>query len=588
MKFWQFATFLFALFLCIGVKASNYWSDPPHQEVRRTVLEQSESWRPGLIKEDLLVLDSIFSNNVLSEVVTSRIKKERFMVVDSVAIGQRMLFNQNGELYLTEHFRNGKLERVDCLYPRHQNLIPNGSFEQVGNIKEHIIYTDFRLISSWASDFEHERTVQLDELRLEGKDTVRLDKVTDTYYNEVPDCHATVITESFFVFRNGILEDSIFSKVIFNRWSGEPCIIPKHNCNYYEQGLDLANWKSLGKVSPKILNGPAKKPHHPLEGYISYHRHFDTVCGNHFAQLMALGWKNTPCIVRTAHPVLLNRLNTTLQKGRQYKLSFWVWKPQVFAQEFQFAVGFWQNEPPQTNAFPTNNLLIVSDFENDVIGEWYKVDLVFRAADFFRYLTVGFHNYEPSPPYNNTVASCYLDSFVLVPENIADQDVDKLFYPDIFLAEHPEETNLLLGDNVDKTEIPVSPARLESQNDLETEEKATEIAELNFGPILFETNSTDLNFEALKTIDSLVQFLKENGQWRIEITGHTDNTGTHEHNLDLSARRATSVADYLVGRGIEEERLHIKALGSTVPFDTNETPEGMQKNRRVEFKLFAD
>jgi outer membrane protein OmpA-like peptidoglycan-associated protein len=588
MKLWPFLITLLALFPFIGVGASNQWNKHSSREVGRTVLERKETFRPGIIKEDLLVLDSIFENNVLSEVVTSRIKKERFVVVDSVAVGQRMLFNTQGELFLTEHFSNGKLERVDCLYPRHQNLIPNGSFEQVGDIKEHIIYTDFRLISTWASDFEHERIVQLDELRLEGKDTVRLDKVTDTYYNEVPDCHATVITESFFVFRNGILEDSIFSKVIFNRWSGKPCIVPKHNCNYIGNFTEIQGWQSIGNFSPKIINGPAKKPHHPLEGSISYHRHFETICGNHFAQVKGFPWHQGQCVVRTAHPVLLNRLNTSLQKGRQYKLSFWIWKPQVFAQEFQFAVGFWQNEPDETNVFPEKNLLIVSDFENDVIGEWYKVDLVFRAADFFRYLTVGFHNYEPSPPYNNTVASCYIDSFVLVPDDIADQDVDKLFYPDIILAAHPEESNLLAADCEDTTEQPVSPAGVESQIDLEGEKKVNEISEFSFGPILFETNSADLNFEAFQMLDRLVRFLKENSHRKLQIIGHTDNAGTPELNLDLSTRRAGSVAEYIVGRGIEEERLHIKGLGSTMPADTNETPEGMQKNRRVELSLYAE
>lgn len=588
MKLWRFTIILLALFPFIRVEASNPWDKQFPREIKRTVLEREETFRPGIIKEDLLVLDSIFVNNVLSEVLTSRIKKERFVVVDSVAVGQRMLFNTQGELFLTEHFRNGKLERVDCLYPRQQNLIPNGSFEEVGEIMEHVNYTDSRLMSSWASDFEHERTVELNELRLEGKDTVRLDKVTDTFYNEVSDCHATVITESFFVYRNGILEDSIFSKVIFNRWSGEPCIIPQHNCNYYEQGLDLANWKSLGKVSPKILNGPAKKPHHPLEGFISERRNFDTICGNHFAQVRALGWENTPCIVRTAHPVLLNQLNTTLQKGRQYKLSFWIWKPQVFAQEFQFAVGFWQNEPDETKVFPEKNLLLVSDFENDVIGEWYKVNLVFRATDFFRFLTVGFHSYEPSQRLLRPSASCYLDSFVLVPEDIADPDVDKLFYQDIILAAHPEEFNLLAGDGEEITELPVSKAGIEPQSGLEVEKKVAEMPEFSFGPILFATNSADLNFEAIQILDRLAQFLKENIYWELQITGHTDNAGTPDHNLDLSTRRAGSVAEYLIGIGIEEKRLEIKGLGSTGPVDTNETPEGMQKNRRVELRLYAE
>ncbi|MBW6497035.1 MAG: OmpA family protein [Bacteroidales bacterium] len=587
MKFWQFATFLFALFLCIGVKASNHWSDPPHQEVRRTVLEREETFRPGVIKEDLLVLDSIFVNNMVSEVVTSRIKKERFVVVDSVAVGQRMLFNNQGELFLMEHFRNGKLERVDCLYPRHQNLIPNGSFEQVEDINEHLINTDSKIFSSWANDFEHDRTVELDEIRVEGKDTIRFERVTDLYFSETPKCERTLEIESFFVYRNSKLVDSIFSRVISYRLRGG-CFLVPHNCNYSDLGMDVANWNSLGKLSPKILNWPRKTPHHPLEGFISHHRNFKTVCGNNFAQITSKFCDNPHCIVLASNPLIISRLATTLPKGRHYKLSFWVWKPRVYEPASQLTVGFWKNEPDESIASFSENSLVVSDFHNPVIGEWYKVDLQFVAADFFRYLTVGFHQNESTKDPSYQTVTSYLDSFVLVPEDIVDQDVDKLFYPDIILAAHHDETNLLAGDGEDKTEQPVSPAGVEPQIDLEGEKKVTEISEFSFGPILFETNSADLNFEAFQILDSLAQFLKENSHWELQITGHTDNAGTPVHNLDLSTRRAGNVADYLIGKGIEETRLNIKGLGSTGPVDTNETPEGMQKNRRVELRLYVD
>jgi hypothetical protein len=172
-------------------------------------------------------------------------------------------------------------------------------------------------------------------------------------------------------------------------------------------------------------------------------------------------------------------------------------------------VGLWQNEPLETSTLEINKLLIVSDFGNAVTGEWYKVDLQFVAADFFRYLTVGFHQIESTknPPYPTVI--CYLDSFVLVPEDIADQDVDKLFYPDIILAAHPEESNLLAADGEDKTELPVSSVRLEPHSGLEVEKKVAEMPEFSFGPILFETNSANLNFEAFQMLDSLARFLKK-------------------------------------------------------------------------------
>jgi len=69
------------------------------------------------------------------------------------------------------------------------------------------------------------------------------------------------------------------------------------------------------------------------------------------------------------------------------------------------------------------------------------------------------------------------------------------------------------------------------------------------------------------------------------VQGHTDNTGTREHNLELSQKRAGSVVAYLVEKGVEAGRLEAKGYGPDVPIADNATPEGQEQNRRVEFKI---
>ena len=71
----------------------------------------------------------------------------------------------------------------------------------------------------------------------------------------------------------------------------------------------------------------------------------------------------------------------------------------------------------------------------------------------------------------------------------------------------------------------------------------------------------------------------------IEISGHTDNSGNEANNLRLSGARAKSVADYLIGKGINKERIKIKGYGSSQPIAENKSEEGRAKNRRVEFKI---
>jgi outer membrane protein OmpA-like peptidoglycan-associated protein len=72
---------------------------------------------------------------------------------------------------------------------------------------------------------------------------------------------------------------------------------------------------------------------------------------------------------------------------------------------------------------------------------------------------------------------------------------------------------------------------------------------------------------------------------KIEISGHTDNTGSDAHNKELSANRATSVKTYLEKFGIAPLRLVAKGYGSSKPNASNDNEEGRAKNRRIEIRI---
>ena len=105
--------------------------------------------------------------------------------------------------------------------------------------------------------------------------------------------------------------------------------------------------------------------------------------------------------------------------------------------------------------------------------------------------------------------------------------------------------------------------------------------------IFFETNKFDVEKESKIELEKLVFFLNQNKTVQILIGGHTDNSGSTKHNLELSENRAKAVYDYLVQKGIATNRLSYKGFGESKPIADNATEEGKQQNRRTEFTITA-
>lgn len=101
----------------------------------------------------------------------------------------------------------------------------------------------------------------------------------------------------------------------------------------------------------------------------------------------------------------------------------------------------------------------------------------------------------------------------------------------------------------------------------------------------FETGKATLEPESYKVLDELVAYLNRKVDERIELGGHTDNVGSAAANLKLSQERAQSVKNYLVARGISEDRVEARGYGMTEPVAENTTEEGRAQNRRTEVKI---
>ena len=136
----------------------------------------------------------------------------------------------------------------------------------------------------------------------------------------------------------------------------------------------------------------------------------------------------------------------------------------------------------------------------------------------------------------------------------------------------------------------------ETYNDFEDEDGVPDVApkpveeavmeeDLKLHVVHFEVNKDVLTKEDKEFLGRVAASMKKLPKTRIQIQGHTDNTGGDEINVPLSLNRAKVVKEYLVSLGIAADRMEVKGFSSEKPIDTNDTPEGRAKNRRADMVI---
>ncbi|OSZ81842.1 hypothetical protein CAP35_00815 [Chitinophagaceae bacterium IBVUCB1] len=124
-------------------------------------------------------------------------------------------------------------------------------------------------------------------------------------------------------------------------------------------------------------------------------------------------------------------------------------------------------------------------------------------------------------------------------------------------------------------------------------DEITPVYTFSVSNVYYDYDKADLRPESVASLDSVVNFLKDNPSFNVEVYSFTDGKGKDDYNKKLSEKRAQSVIDYLVGAGIEQTRLVAKGFGAAMPAAPNTTngkdnPTGRQLNRRTEFRIVTD
>jgi outer membrane protein OmpA-like peptidoglycan-associated protein len=117
------------------------------------------------------------------------------------------------------------------------------------------------------------------------------------------------------------------------------------------------------------------------------------------------------------------------------------------------------------------------------------------------------------------------------------------------------------------------------------EKRDKERTNFKFQPIYFDHDKAEIRPEYFDFLNRMVRVVDGHSDLRIKVTGHTDADGSDEYNFELSKKRAQILIDYFVSKGLNKDRIEIDFKGEKSPIDNNNTPEGKQHNRRVDFSF---
>lgn len=106
-----------------------------------------------------------------------------------------------------------------------------------------------------------------------------------------------------------------------------------------------------------------------------------------------------------------------------------------------------------------------------------------------------------------------------------------------------------------------------------------------FIPIYFETDRADLNANFIPFLSTMIRVVNGHSDLRIKITGHTDSDGSDNYNEILSKKRAETLLNYFINNGLSKDKIILDFKGEKLPVDVSNTPEGKQRNRRVDFSF---
>jgi len=283
---------------------------------------------------------------------------------------------------------------------------------------------------------------------------------------------------------------------------------------------------------------------------------------------------------------LRTRLLCGLRAGSKYRLSFWPGSPHPILDNVGFRFSATDplfDKKPQQTFQPSGLLAAVVAEKNYYSEQWYPFQLDYTANGTEVYFSFAYYaqedyNGDRTHPLEDRYL-IYFDDISLVPLDPAEQLCRGWQQAREEIYDEDERHHLLEKKIKEGKRRPPPPPTLVST-------AFVRVDTLLLPDILFATGKADLQSQSFPLLDQLAASAKGKEIDSLVVNGHTDNTGTAELNRRLSLDRANAAANYLKGRMKNAGPFFTYGFADTQPVADNATPEGRQKNRRVEIYLY--
>ena len=274
-------------------------------------------------------------------------------------------------------------------------------------------------------------------------------------------------------------------------------------------------------------------------------------------------------------------LRCPMQKGVSYKISFYANALGAKFNPVNLGLLFKEKEVTQRRVWPIlfkpSVQLTARDVTANKKSEWVKIDVEYVANGNEQFLVVGNFLTDDEmtrhrKPRSQKVTYCVDELSVKGPRDTAD-------------CEPSYQVQEWLAGRLRHTPVYGEPPVVKAPPVVQKPEPVKEephIDTLVLQDVLFRFDSGSLTPEASHVLDTIVTRLQKRPYKKIRVEGHTDSLGTDAYNMDLSGRRANSVMQYFIKKGMDTNLIEAEGKGEGRPVATNRSDEGRRRNRRVE------